>query len=481
MFIGRKEELEALEEGYRSPASGFCVLYGRRRIGKTTLLEEFVKDKPFFFYLAGRESKRLQLRRFVRELGNSVADPLTGKVAVSGWDEALELLDRTIPRLCEIHGGNRGKAVVVFDEFQWMCHGAPELLSDLQRFWDQRWKNSGKVFIVVCGSAVSFILGEVLSRKSPLFGRRSLSFELGPFKANEASSFLPGRSRFELAEAFMAVGGIPKYLEILNTGAPIRRTLSRQAFSRTGFFFDEIRFILSEQLKETEQYFMLLERMAQGAAGAAELERATGIPTGQIMYYLERLQMLGFISRHIPMGTKVNTKKVRYRLDDYYLRFYFSFVHPNIGLIIRTAGAIPFAEMIENRWNTYSGLAFEHFVHDHAETIASRLGHGEKIIRTGSYWQRPTKAKEGVQIDLLIECRDMTTLLCECKWSRAKTGKDAVASLRRKEKLYPNLQGHTLRLVLVASGGVTEAVRKVEGLSILTLEDFIPPSAQMGA
>ena len=101
MFIGRKEELQTLNQNYQSSSSGFCVLYGRRRIGKSTLLEEFVKDKPSFFYLAGRENKRLQLRRFVRELGDTMQDPLTGKVAVSNWDEALELLEQQMLHLQE--------------------------------------------------------------------------------------------------------------------------------------------------------------------------------------------------------------------------------------------------------------------------------------------------------------------------------------------------------------------------------------------
>ena len=141
MFVGRERELEVLAEAYASASSELCVIYGRRRIGKSTLLEQFAQDRPAFFYLAGRESKRIQLRRFVRELGDAVGDPLTGKVLASTWDEALTLLDRNIRLFCEQHRCD--KAIVVLDEFQWMCRGAPELLSDLQRFWDKRWKNSG--------------------------------------------------------------------------------------------------------------------------------------------------------------------------------------------------------------------------------------------------------------------------------------------------------------------------------------------------
>jgi AAA+ ATPase superfamily predicted ATPase len=181
MFIGRKTELHVLQEAWESPGAEFCVLYGRRRIGKSTLLEEFVRDKPAFFYLAGREAKSQQLRRFVRELGEAIGDPLTGRVRVSTWDEALTLVDRSIEVFCRRHACR--KLVLILDEFQWMCNGAPELLSDLQRFWDKRWRHGGRVYLILCGSAISFMLGEVLSRKSPLFGRRTRSFELRPFSA----------------------------------------------------------------------------------------------------------------------------------------------------------------------------------------------------------------------------------------------------------------------------------------------------------
>lgn len=470
MFIGRENELNILNEAYASPNSEFCVIYGRRRIGKSTLLQHFVTDKSSFFYLAGRESKHLQLKRFVRELGETVGDPLTSKVSISNWDEALTLLDRSIGPFCQRHGSS--KMVIIFDEFQWMCNGCPELLSDLQRFWDTRWKDARSVYLIVCGSAISFMLGEVLSQKSPLFGRRTRSFEMGPFYVREASSFLPGKGRFEVAEVYMAVGGVPKYLEVLNTREPFRKTMGKEAFSRSGFFFDEVRFILSEQLKETDRYFMILEHIACQPMGVIEIEKATGIASGQIMHYLERLQMLGFVSRHIPCGARSGSKKVRYRLDDYYLRLYFTFIHPNRERIATGSGGESFSDIISNRWDSYAGLSFEHFVRDHARAVVQMLGYENSIRRTSSYWQRQTKRKHGVQIDLLIECDDMTTLICECKWSRKKTGIDVVEDLRKKVSLYPNVQGHTLRMVLVAAGGVTEAVKREADISVVTLNDF---------
>ncbi|MBI4026890.1 MAG: AAA family ATPase [Verrucomicrobia bacterium] len=470
MFTGRQQELAILNEDFDSPRSELCVVYGRRRIGKSTLLEHFARGKPAFFFTAGKEPKRLQLKRFIRELSEITGDLLTGKVRIAEWEEALAVLDRSLGFL-RVKQGKHKKVLVILDEFQWMCAGAPELVSDLQRLWDKRWKDTGEIDVILCGSSISFMLGEVLSRRSPLFGRRTRSFKVDAFRLPVASKFFPGRNRYEVAEAYLAAGGVPKYLEVLGRGQSVRQALSKECFRAAGYFTDEIRFVLSEQLKETDHYFMLLNQIAQSPKGVTELEQATVIPSGQIMFYLERLQTLGFVSRHIPFGARVNSKKVRYRLDDAYLRFYFAFIQPHRERINRSPKGLSFDEATRGRWEAFAGRAFEGLARDHATTIAARLGHGN-AIRTGSFWQRQTQRHAGVQIDLLIECEDKTILLCECKWGRNKTGVEAISDLRKKARLFPNLQHQTVRLVIVTAVGVTPASKRETDVAVITLDDF---------
>jgi len=470
MFTGREKELKILEEGFRSSQSELCVIYGRRRIGKSTLLEHFVKGRPCFFYTAGKEPKRLQLKRFVRELGETTGDSLTSKVTVSEWEDALTILDRNLSVLR--HGHKKvGKALVIFDEFQWMCSGGIELISDLQRFWDKHWKRNNRIDLILCGSSISFMLGEVLSQKSPLFGRRTRSFKLEPFSLKLASKFLPGRGRYEIAEAYLAVGGVPMYLEVLRGGKSVRQALGAECFRSDGYFFDEVRFVLSEQLKETNHYFMLLSRLAQNPCQVAEMEEATGIPTGQIMFYLERLQMLGFVSRHTPFGARILSKTVRYRLDDYYLRFYFAFIHPRREQIVRYSSSLSFDQGAGRQWEAFTGRVFEAMARDHVDLIAHHLGHGS-VLRSGSFWRKPTQRRKGVQIDLLIECEDKTLLLCECKWGRTPIGMEVVTSLRQKAGLFPNPQHATIRLVLVMAGRATPMVQKQRDITTIGLNDF---------
>ena len=266
------------------------------------------------------------------------------------------------------------------------------------------------------------------------------------------------------------MGGVPKYLEILGGRQSFRSTMGKEALSATGFLFDEVRFVIGEQLRETEHYFMVLANLGRQGMGVTELQSATGIPSGQLMHYLERLQLLGFVSRHIPFEAAVSSKKVRYRLDDYYLRFYFTFIHPNRERIQRAARGLSWQAVAGQRWDAYAGQSFEHFVQDHAGQVAAKLG--TEVVRVGSHWQRPTTKKPGVQIDVLIGCEDETILLCECKWSKSKTGLDAVHQLRRKVALLPNKSKRTVRCVLIAAGGVTQPVRRERDVSVLELGDF---------
>jgi len=470
LFVGRQTELDVLKKCYRSDTSELCVIYGRRRIGKTTLIEQFAVDKSCFFFLAGRETKRLQLNRFVKELGQSIDDPLTGQTRVNNWDEALLLLDRSIVALVQRFASK--KAIVVFDEFQWMCQGANELLSDLQRYWDTRWRKTGNLFLILCGSSVSFMVGDVLSRKSPLFGRRTQSLALAPFRFAETAEFFPRKSRLEIAEYYLCLGGIPKYLEIVASSKGFKQTIQREAFSKTGFFFDEIQLVLSEQLKEKEIYFRILQCIALGSVRVADLQSSIGIASGQLNHYLERLQLLAFISRHAPFGAPLNTNKIRYHLDDYYLRFYFSFIHPNLERIKRARNSISFDGVTKNRWNSFSGLAYEQVARDHASAISLALGYEAEVVAVGSYWQRPTKRKKGVQIDLIIDLNDECILVCECEWSRGKVGVSAADELLSKIELFPNRIGKTLVPVLVTTAGTTAAVRRRSDVSVVTLDDL---------
>lgn len=462
-FIGRKTEIQRLNADYHENQSKFIVLYGRRRVGKSLLVEKFCEGKRSFSFLAGKEKKALQIKRFLAGLAQFAGDPLISLVAPTTWDEALKIFSaRQGP----------GKLIFVLDEFQWMCKNSPELVSDIQRWWDTSWRKDGKIFLILCGSSFSFMTSEVLSEKSPLFGRRTREILLEPFPANEASLFLPERSNTEKAEALMLLGGIPLYLDLIKKNVSLRKNMNSLAFARGGFFINETSFILSEQLKETGTYFRLLKILATGPKSPTELACEMRISAGQTLFYLHRLELLKFIQRYTPMTKEANSKSIRYKLVDEYLRFYFYYIEPNLTRIANNTSDYLFDRITGNSWDAYCGLSFELFCEKNILAVLKKLDVLDTVERVGTYWQRKTLNKPGTQIDLVIECSDKTTFLIECKWSKNKVGLCVVDELVTKEKLYPNPKGNTLRKVIIASQGVTEQVANDKTVSVITLQDF---------
>lgn len=457
-FIGRQRDLLTLEEDYRSNRSEFTILYGRRRIGKSTLLEKFALNKPCFFFQAGKEKKRKQLQRFIAEFSQILGNPpLIAKLQLTEWSEALMVLDQNLDEVIKMGRGK--KAVIIFDEFQWMCEGSPELLSDLQRYWDKKWKQSQNLFLILCGSSISFMVGEVLSKKSPLFGRRTRSVSLNPFELEEVHKFFPHRSHHEILETYASVGGVPKYLEVLQESTSLYQGLTKEAFSKNGYFFKETDFVLGEQLKETEHYYQVLAELSKQPLEIAQLQKITHIGSGQLAYYVERLQLLGFVDRLVPFGAHKTTKKVRYQLKDYFLRFYFTFIASRQRHLLREQGVRRFEEMVGREWDSFMGKGFELICYDHADVIAQALGFKE-IQNIGTYWQKPTQRKKGVQIDLIIECDAHTLLLCECKWSRRPLGVETIHELKNRMHLFPNLKQQTLVPTLLSASGFTREAKK---------------------
>lgn len=214
----------------------------------------------------------------------------------------------------------------------------------------------------------------------------------------------------------------------------------------------------------------MLRQLAHGPNGVTELERAAAIASGQLMFYLERLQLLGFVSRHVPFGARSSSKTVRYRLNDYFLRFYFALIDPHLQRIRRSRKGLAFDNIAGSDWERHAGLCFEQFVHDHAGLVAVALEH--ELRTTGTYWQRPTKRRKGVQLDVLIGCADGVTLVCECKWSRNRIGMEAARQLREQAKLFPHARGDTVRLVLVTANGATRDVQRAADVRVVTLDDL---------
>lgn len=467
-FIDRKYELAGLDEIYREKSSQLAVIYGRRRVGKSTLITEFCKGKSHFFFTGRKKERQGKLQdRLLKNLADFFGNPLISKVKATDWQDIFEIID-----------GEREnkKLIIIFDEFQWMCPKRSTLISALQDHWDKKWKDDGRIFLVICGSIISFMEREVLSEKSPLFGRRTFSMELEAMTASAGKQFFPSRNPLQQGEIIMTLGGIPSYLELIKAEHSLAQNINRMALSKSGYLVDEIQFVLGEQLKNPQRYYLLLEKLAGQPLSREELAKAMNMQnSGVLALYLKTLLNLHLIKRYFPITKEMTSKTQRYKLWDEYLRFYFRFIMPNKERInTNDDNEWLFDKLITPYWGAYCGYSFELFCEKNIKAIISILGIKEVFKGFGAYWQTKTARREGLQIDMVIERADNVTHLVECKWSQGKVGKSAIEELARKKRLYPNPHNHTLKITLIVAAGVT---KEVAGSSlvdnVITLKDIL--------
>ncbi len=468
LFIGRNPELTKLEDAYKAKTSQLVVLYGRRRIGKSTLLEHFC-DNKFNFFFTGRKKEREEdlIERLLHELSLFFHNPLISKITTRDWKDIFEVID---------HERKEKKLIIIFDEFQWMCTLQSTLISALQEYWDKKWKNESSIFLILCGSIISFMEKEVLSEKSPLFGRRTFSFELEALPLSSAIQFFPKRHYREQIEILMSFGGVPRYLELIDKKESLSQHINRTALSKSGYYVNEIHYILGEQLRKPKRYYELLEALSVKVLSREELAHALAIEnSGALQHYLTTLLNLRLIKRSIPIDKDEESKMQRYKICDEYTRFYFTFIKPHKErIVLNEDDEWLFDQFIAPVWPSYCGYAFELFCEKNIRAIISCLGIKNVFKRYGPYWRAPTKMTKGVQIDLVIERTDNVTHLIECKWSSGLIGKSIIDELERKKRLYPNPHNHTLRLGLIVASEVTEQVKKSKILDdIIMVKDIL--------
>jgi AAA+ ATPase superfamily predicted ATPase len=429
-FVGRSRELEMLKGAYERKGSAFIPIYGRRRIGKSELILRFMRDTQGLYFLGKTAPAALQLRELMREASRALDEPLLAQTSPESFKHALELITDRIPK--------GRKFVLVLDEFQWMAQASPELPSMLQELWDRKWKASGQIMLILCGSFIGFMEREVLGQKSPLFGRRTAQIKLGPLSYLEAAEFHPGASRVDHARTYFVCGGVPLYLEMFDPERSVEQNIEHAVLDEHSPLFREPDFLLREELREIETYYAVLLSLATGSATHKEIATRTQIPERSLGYYLKQLEELGYAGRRYPLtGDKPTARSVRYVLSDPLLRFWFRFVFPNVSFLQHQGPARTYRELIRPEIDSYFGLCFEQLCREALPFIYQREG-VSAAYEIGQYWDK------GVQIDLVGFRDDNVTDLGECKWG-SFGGKSALASeLERKQKSYPNRRDATV-------------------------------------
>ena len=418
MFVNRVSELDTLEKRFGSGKAEFYVLYGQRRVGKTELLAHFCERKRSIFFVSDLGSE-LSLRT---ALSGAVNDVLFGSGEVNAvyatWDDLFQALGKA---------AKTERLVVVLDEFPYMVTAFPPLASILPRIWDQLLKDS-QIMLILCGSYIGMMEEAVLGYQAPLYGRRTGQYLLEPLQFKDARLFYPGFTREDQVRAYAVYGGTPAYLNTIQPEIPLDRNILDGILTRGSFLYDEVRFILQQELREPRNYFAILQAIAAGKTRLNEIKQATGIEGATA--YLETLQQLHLVERAVPV-TETQPQKSRrgiYRLKDHYLRFWFRYVLPNRSQLERGGGKMLLENQVLPEIDHFSSLAFEEICQQYfwLTGMAGKL----PLIPTniGKWWS----ANE--EIDLIVLGKE-AAILVECKWTNKPAGLDILADLERKARL----------------------------------------------
>jgi hypothetical protein len=408
-IIGRTEEIRHLTDYLASDKAEFVVVLGRRRVGKTFLIKQYFNEK-FTFYLSGAENagRTEQLFNFTTALnrcGSADYPP------VDTWQKAFVQLEDYLQSV-----KIKGKKVIFIDELPWLDNQKSGFLSAFEYFWNTYASSKKDIFLVVCGSATSWIMNKIIKNRGGLHNRVTRQILLQPFTLRETELFLKSKKivmpRLQIAECYMIVGGIPYYLEQLEKQYSLEQNIDNLFFKKTGVLRDEYSKIYSSLFKSPEKYMQIIEVLAKKRKGLLreEIVKLSQIADGGgLTGILGDLELCGFISVNDNFSTIKKNKL--YQLTDFYSLFYLHFVKGR-----RATNSAYWSSLIDNgRHRAWVGYSFELLCQTHIVQIKRALSIGG-VVSYISGW-RSREAENGAQIDLIIDRNDNVINLCEMKYS----------------------------------------------------------------
>ena len=425
LFIGRESELELLEKKYSENRFNLFIVYGRRRVGKTTLLKKFCENKPSIFFVGEENNDKLSLQGFSKAVFEYYN--LSKTIDSFGdWEKALTFVAEK---------ATDHQLVLVLDEFPFLVRANPSLPSLLQNLIDHQLKNT-KLFLILCGSSMSFMEKEVLSYKSPLYGRRTGSILLESFGFYDSEKFFPQYSKEERFKAYSILGGVPQYLDCFNSSIPLAENIKAQILRKGSLLYNEPRFFTMQEFRNPAIYNSIIETVADGYTRLNEIASKIGEKPDKTAKYMTSLLDLKIVERLQPVGHTKKSRKSIYRIKDHFFRFYYRFITKYFSLLEQEMIDHVYHQLISPRLSGFFGQSFE-------DVCREYLIHENKALKLplvfneiGSWWGNNPIKKQEEEIDILA-VEEGQCIVAECKWRDKKTGMDVFNRLIEKSRLLP--------------------------------------------
>ncbi|MBB72078.1 MAG: ATPase [Legionellales bacterium] len=456
-FIGRQQELSSLAGLRELPGASMVIVSGRRRIGKSRLIEEFGKTKAYYGFSGLPPAEEIgaqdQRNEFARQLQSHFNFP---PLKADDWGDLFSTLaQKTIDEDC----------IILIDEISWMAQGDPSFLGKLKIIWDTQFSKNPNLVLVLC-SSVSSWLNKNLLGSTGFLGRPTLNIVLDELPLKDCAEFWHDRhgniSAYEKLKVISVTGGVPRYLEMISPNRTAEENIHRLCFSPDSQLLDEFDNIFTDIYgKRSTLYQSIIQQLTNGPKNQVELSNACHIEQSRnLSEYLDELTMGGFVARDFTWSTASGkaSKLSTYRLKDSYMRFYLKYIEPNImqirkgQFIDRSLASLP-------NWYTILGLQFENLVINNAQTLIRKLGIPfEDIVFDNPYFQRKTARHDACQIDYMIQTRHDCVYACEIKFSRHEIKADIIEEMQTKLKRLKTPRNMSRRPILIHVNGVSDEV-----------------------
>ena len=470
MFIGREKELASLKEFYDKAGIGMTVIYGRRRIGKSTLIAEFVKDKKNIFYTATKVGKTRNLELFSRQV-TDLFMPGVENISFHTTEAVFDFIDKNI---------GTEKVVLVIDELPYWAERDEALLSIMQKYIDTVW-NDKNLKIILCGSALSFMEKKVLSEKSPLFGRRDSQIRLEAFNYLDAAKFVPDYSCEDKAICYGITGGVARYLSMIDPSKSIDENIVRLFFRTDGYLYDETRNLLTQEFTDIAIVNNIIEQIASGENTLNTIAGKIGEKEPTVLYSLDKLINVGLVEKKKCITDEKNKKKTQYVLKDYMFKFWYEFIPKATSVIEMGQGELYYQKAVKPVLHSFMGAVFEDMCRYYTLKQGITGEYGCFLTSVGSWWGTENITDENgniraqsADIDVVaISDIDKKAVIGECKFKNEKIDKGIYETLIRRGKLIA-AKYKVSKYIFFSLSGYTDWFKdlKDDDVLLLTLESL---------
>lgn len=461
MFIGRERELQTLNSLYNSNRFEFAVIYGRRRVGKTALINEFTKDKDTIFFTGIETNAKENLDNFsgcIMEYNTGISADSTFSSFRSALEYVFEL-------------AKSKRIVLVIDEYPYIARASKSLASTIQLLIDKN-KNHSKLFLILCGSSMSYMEDHVLSYKAPLYGRRTAQLKIDPFDFFESCRRFKKLSDVDKALAYGIVGGTPQYLIQFDDNLSIEDNIKNTHLNPSSFIFEEPGNLLKQEVREPATYNAIITAIATGSSKINEISNKVGANTSICATYIRNLIMFDIIKKESPYGEKT-TRKTIYTIKDNMFRFWYRFVPKNASIIAHGAAELAY-KRIEPELSSYMGGVFEEICKQYLWKLLIDGKCPVSFSDIGRWWGTNSKTKSQEEIDIVGTAGD-SALFGECKWTNEKIGTGILETLVERSNLFTYKKKH---FYLFAKNGFTKGCTdksaEMDNVTLVAYADMLP-------